>query len=251
MIGIFDSGSGGLTVVKEIRAMAPSVDILYIGDVKNVPYGDKLVEFIQQQTIKMIRLLREHDVTMIVSACNSISATVLHPMFEVLSVQPSDILEMVDPAVRGLVRRDVKEVTLFATSATIRSELYAREATRAGIVMQNIAIPGLAERIEQKSSEQEIDELVTDAVRQVTAKYVLLGCTHYPLITEVFTQCASEQGKEVEFLNPAHDVATEALDKHGKEGRGTCQALISQDSEPFRSRLLEIQPNAEIQIIEI
>ncbi len=74
MIGIFDSGMGGLTVLSAIREQMPSADILYFGDTKNAPYGEKSREVLSELTVAAIRLLQEHGATNIVSACNSVSA---------------------------------------------------------------------------------------------------------------------------------------------------------------------------------
>ena len=109
MIGVFDSGSGGLTVVRAIQKIAPQADILYLADTANFPYGSKENEEIKRLTLRAVACLRAEGATTIVVACNSVSATVIRPMMEWLGVRQCDVIEMVGPAVESLSRRGVKD----------------------------------------------------------------------------------------------------------------------------------------------
>src|SRR5687767_11474091 len=102
MIGVFDSGSGGLSVLLEIRKRLPSVDVVYLGDIKNAPYGSKTREELGALTVMAVSRLLNEGADFIVSACNSVSASIVLPMLEILGVKPFEIVEMVGPTVKGL-----------------------------------------------------------------------------------------------------------------------------------------------------
>ena len=99
MIGIFDSGVGGLSVLKAIRERMPHADILYFGDTKNAPYGLKSPAELSQLTAQAIMRLRAGGADHIVSACNSVSASLVSSLFDVLAFTPRDLIEMVGPTV--------------------------------------------------------------------------------------------------------------------------------------------------------
>src|SRR5262249_29124782 len=99
MIGIFDSGVGGLTVLHAIRQNLPSADVLYFGDTKNAPYGEKSREKLSDLTTANIKFLLEHGATNIVSACNSVSASLAISLFDAFDLKPQQLIEMVGPTV--------------------------------------------------------------------------------------------------------------------------------------------------------
>ncbi|MDG1949259.1 MAG: aspartate/glutamate racemase family protein, partial [bacterium] len=154
MIGIFDSGSGGLTVASAIRKRAPMLDIIYFGDIANAPYGSRSDEELQQLTLKGIQLLREHGAQEIVSACNSISAKVIRPMAQLMGSNHSSIVEMVGPtAVAAAVLGEKKWVGI-ATPATVESQMYQEAFKMLGMNIEMIACPNLAGTIEFNESEE-------------------------------------------------------------------------------------------------
>src|SRR3989338_11673213 len=121
MIGIFDSGSGGLTVLKAIWEQMPSADILFFGYIKNAPYGEKPREELSRLTINNIRVLQTRGATSIVSACNSVSASLAVSLFDVLGLAQQNLIEMVGPTV-SYFKDFRKPILLAATPATIASE---------------------------------------------------------------------------------------------------------------------------------
>lgn len=88
MIGVFDSGSGGLTVLKPLRALLPNADIIYFGDIKHAPYGNRTHEELTRLTVEAIQLLRARGADAIVSACNSVSASLSLSLFGTLDLAP-------------------------------------------------------------------------------------------------------------------------------------------------------------------
>lgn len=233
MIGVFDSGSGGLTVVRALRRLAPRVDILYLADTANFPYGTKSDEEIKRLTLSTIAKLRDEGATTIVSACNSVSAAVIRPMIELLGVRQSDVVEMVGLAVNELERRRVSEAALIATAATISSGMYSSLATRHAIRLHEIVALELAELIECSASEQQIASAIRAALVMVPSQssMVVLGCTHFPLALETFSSVARELGREFDFFDPAEVVAEEAIRLHGAQGNGALRLMCTGQKE--------------------
>src|SRR3989338_4503180 len=123
MIGIFDSGSGGLTVLKAIRDQMPSSDVVYFGDIKNAPYGSKTNSELSVLTVRAIELLQNRGADNIVSACNSVSASLAVSLFDALSLTPPQLIEMVGPTVSSFKNSSAR-LLLVATPAPIQSEIY-------------------------------------------------------------------------------------------------------------------------------
>ncbi len=147
MIGVFDSGSGGLTVVKAIREKLPSSDILYFGDIKNAPYGSKSRAELSRLTFAGLKLLADKGATRIVSACNSASASLALSLFDASDLTPDRLIEMVGPTV-GYFKHATARIALVATRATIESEAYQNAFTMLGKDVSVAAVPELAGAIE-------------------------------------------------------------------------------------------------------
>ncbi|MCE9541626.1 hypothetical protein K8R03_03675 [Candidatus Kaiserbacteria bacterium] len=123
MIGVFDSGVGGLTVLKAMRDVYPSIDVVYFGDTKNAPYGKKSGAELSALTVAGIRFLLDHGATTLVSACNSVSASLAVSLYDVLSIKSTQLIEMVGPTVSAF-KGSSERVALCATTATIESGMY-------------------------------------------------------------------------------------------------------------------------------
>lgn len=237
MIGIFDSGVGGLTVAAAIRKRAPSVDMVYFGDIANAPYGLKDRVTLEQLTFQAFRLLRSLGATQLVSACNSVSASVILPMLELFGVYDSGIVEMVGPAARALKERLNGRMVVIATPATVDSAMYQKGFREVGLDVRMIACPELAGAIEFGKSRAVIESCVDSVVTQafsVGCDTLVLGCTHYPLMRDVFERCVAARGGGVALYDPADAVALAALTRHGVLGEGINRFVISRDSTVFR-----------------
>ena len=237
MIGIFDSGAGGLTVAVAIRKRAPLVDMVYFGDRANAPYGVKDRATLEQLTFQAFRLLRSLGATQLVSACNSVSASVILPMLELFGVYDSGIVEMVGPAARALKERLNGRMIVVATPATVDSAMYQKGFRDVGLEVRMIACPELAGAIEFGESPaviaRHVDGIVTQALA-IGCDTLVLGCTHYPLVRTVFEQCIAAHGGDITLYDPADAVALVALARHGVLGTGINRFVISQDSPVFR-----------------
>lgn len=242
MIGIFDSGSGGLTVLKEIRARMPKADIVYFGDIKNAPYGTKTQEELVALTEQAIRLLEDKGATHIVSACNSVSAALA------VGNAPKDMIEMIEPTVVSFNDSPAK-ILLVATPATVGAGMYQNAFKAIGKEIETLAIPLLAGAIEFGASEEEIEKIVTDALAQVDRSRLdtlVLGCTHYPFARSAFEKVLPG----VVVIDPAVAVADRVAAQFAEEGNGATTFLISQDSEPFRMRVAALCREGDV-VVEV
>jgi glutamate racemase len=253
MIGLFDSGVGGLTVLHAIRQNLPSADITYFGDTKNAPYGEKSREELTDLTVQGIRLLLERGAHNIVSACNSVSASLAVSLLDAFDLQPGQLIEMVGPTVSTFRGSDAR-VALCATSATVHSGLYQNAFRMIGKDIQAIPVPGLAGAIEFGKSDAEIEACIRDAFAGVDSQsfdVLVLACTHYPF---AIAQFKNVLGSEIKLFDPAHAVAARVEKRFWPQeaGNGTIRFLISADSQEFRRLITDLFPNAssEVEVVQ-
>jgi len=239
MIGIFDSGSGGLSVLAEIRKLMPDADVIYLGDIKNAPYGSKSREELGALTSAAVSRLLSEGATKIVSACNSVSASIVLPMLSILSLKPFDMVEMVGPTVKAM-KDEKRKILLVATPATIESGIYQQGFKSVGIEIATLAIPDLAGAIEFGATDEEMETMIEKALAglpQFNHEILVLGCTHYPLIKNLFEKVLAKMGKQIEIVDPAVAVAHEVKIMMDEKGEGKLRFLITKDSPFFRERV--------------
>ena len=253
MIGIFDSGSGGLTVLRAIRDRLKSPDIVYFGDTKNAPYGSKSREQLSLLTVKGIELLQSRGARSIVSACNSVSASLAVSLFDALDLQPTELIEMVGPTVAAFKHSNAR-ILLCATPATVHSEIYQNAFTMIGKNVTALPIEDLAGAIEFKKPEAELRQLISHALSSVSLEafdVLILACTHYPLVAKLFSEIIPNT---LALFDPALAVAAR-VEKQlwpREAGNGTTRFLISKDSAPFRSYVAGLFPKDtyDIEMVE-
>ena len=243
MMGVFDSGAGGLTVLKAIRDAYPSIDVVYFGDTKNAPYGSRSREELSQLTVAGIRFLLEHGATAIVSACNSVSASLVLSLYEVLPLGNVPLIEMVGPCV-GAFKDSSERIALCATTATIQSGMYQNAFRMIGKDITAFAISELAGAIEKGEGEEAYERYIRTALAQVPADsydVLVLGCTHYPLVSEIFRRCAL--GKRI--FDPAEAVAERVANTlwPREMGYGKTDFYISAESKQFREFVGKLFPD--------
>src|SRR3569623_196797 len=182
MIGFFDSGSGGLSVLTHFRKMAPTAGILYFGDILNAPYGEKTAEELGALTEFGVDVLRQRGATSIISACNSVSPSILAG-----ASGEMPFVEMTTPTAAYMKQYEGKKFLLLATPATVASGIYAR-ALEGIVALDSLGIPGLAGAIEFDEPKEKIASILKDALAEKKNQSydgVILACTHYPLALEV------------------------------------------------------------------
>ena len=207
-IGLLDSGLGGLTVAKELHSILPNEDIVYFGDSKNCPYGNRPKDDILALTNKMLAFLGSKNVKMVLSACNSISAL----YDEYCSFYPFPIVSIIPPMAKAVSDMQIDSVGLIATKFTVESGRYEAELKR---LRPDIRVFGqgsehLARYVDAGNLESpEIADEVSFLVKKfqgLEVKHIILGCTHYPIVENVFKKAAPM----FEYLNPALPQAQEA-----------------------------------------
>ena len=249
MIGIFDSGSGGLTVLAAIRRVFPSANVVYFGDIANAPYGVRSREELTDLTLHAIRLLRQRGATTLVSACNSVSASMAVSLFDVFDLETTQVIEMVGPTVASF-RGHEGRILVLATSATVLSGMYQSAFRMIGKEVDVQALSNLAGLIEAGASPADIEADIQDAYAtrgMGQHDTVLLGCTHYPLAMDSFKRVF---GPHVSLIDPAEAVAHRVL-RFGwprEVGDGALHFIISKDSETFRRYAASLFPKLEYTI---
>lgn len=191
-IGIFDSGVGGLTVLKQIRKFLPNESIIYLGDTKHLPYGDKSEEAIIRFSIDNAKFLLSQDVKAIVIACNSASSVAVEPLRKKFSVP---IIDVIEPTVEFISSLFLRSVLIIGTVRTITSGVFAKKvsSTSENIKVHVKACPLFVPLVEEGafiSKETHLYRSLQSAIAYYLEEYkgkvdsIILGCTHYPLIKE-------------------------------------------------------------------
>lgn len=191
-IGIFDSGLGGLTAVKELRKVLPNEDILYFGDTGRVPYGTRSREIIVKYASQDMNFLMKHHVKAVVAACGTVSSTAKE-IGEGLGVPYIDVLA---PTAQAAVEESRnKKIGVIATSATIASGSFVKaiKSIDEGVAIYTKACPLFVPLVENGFIEKDnkVTKMVAEQyladIRVSGADTLILGCTHYPIIAELIS----------------------------------------------------------------
>lgn len=196
-IGVFDSGLGGLTILKAIVKELPQYDYEFFGDTANLPYGDKAEEEIYQLTKQAVVELFKKDCLIIIIACNTASAETLRKLqteFLPKTYPDRRILGVIIPTLEELVEQGIKSSFLIGTNRTINSQKYSLEIAKRGlsIKLNSIATPELVPLIEdgQHSTASDIVKKILEQPHQEEA--IILGCTHYTILKEDLAETAKK-----------------------------------------------------------
>ena len=209
-IGVFDSGSGGLTAVREIREILPSENIIYFGDTSRVPYGGRSPEILLHYARQDVHVLRSFDVKALLVACGTVSTNAL-PVLSAESDVP--IWGVVEPACAAAVQATRnRKVGLIATAASVRSGAYERCLTAMDSAVQVYAkacplfVP-LVENGRFRPGDTVIETVAHEYLEPLRATGIdtlIMGCTHYPLLTEVI---AAIMGPGVTLIDSGAEAA--------------------------------------------
>lgn len=241
-IGVFDSGVGGLTVLHEFLVNLPHEDYVYLGDTANFPYGPRQLSDVRRLAFAAADALTRLEVKLIVVACNSAAAAAL-PQLQASFSTP--MVGVVMPGARAAVQATrERRVGLLATEATVRSNAYqnALQTLDAGLEVFPVACPLLAPLIQNGDV---FSEEIEQAARQYVAPLkseavdtVILGCTHYPLISPMLRRLL---GPQVSLINSAEETAREVGEILARKGignelgrEGAYSFYASGDPEEFR-----------------
>lgn len=255
-IGVFDSGVGGLTVLKEIVSLLPSENVIYLGDTARVPYGSKPRATVVQYALEEAEFLSRQRVKALVVACNTICAQVMTELKESYSLP---IISMIEPAARAAIQLTrSKAIGVIATEGTIKSDVYPQTIKQLDnlIDVHSKACPLFVPLVEEDLLKGEIPEKVAEMyladLKKTPLDVLILGCTHYPLLTEPITKY---MGPKVTLLNPAKSVAGElkqVLSERNllSDGAGGHRKFFF-TSQPQKAEKLIRRLNIKIDTIEV
>ncbi len=251
MIGVFDSGFGGLTILKEIRKKLPEYDYLYLGDNARAPYGTRSFDVVYEYTWQAVHYLLEHGCRLVILACNTASAKALR------SIQQRNLIQYKDPQVRvlGVIRPTVeairdytqtKHVGVVATPGTVASESYVIETEKQdpAICVTQEACPMWVPLIENNEhGNAGADYFVRKYMAELLQKdrlidTIILGCTHYPLLLDKIRQVTPDN---IRLLSQGEIVANSLADylvrhrdlEQTLSKEGNCRFLTTECPERF------------------
>ncbi|WP_421119239.1 glutamate racemase [Aquihabitans daechungensis] len=212
-IGMFDSGFGGLTVARAFIDLLPDEDLVYVGDTGRYPYGPRSLDEVAAFAHEIARyLVDEHDVKLLVVACNTAAAAALTSLRDELDVP---VMGVIDPGVRSLVRATENgRVGVIGTVGTVGSGAYQRAVAASGaqVELTVAACPGFVEFVEGGETDSDqvhvLAERLLAPVVEAKVDALLLGCTHYPYLARTITDVV---GREVVLVSSADETAFEAL----------------------------------------
>lgn len=244
-IGVFDSGVGGLSVLRAIRAELPAEHVLYVADQAHVPYGSRPLEEVRAFAFGITRFLLEQGAKLIVVACNTASAAALHALREAF---PNIPFVGMEPAVKPAAEQTRSGIVgVLATPATFQGALYASVVERfaEGVKLLPHTCPGLVTQIEAGNLDgietRAILESALNPMLEQGADTIVLGCTHYPFVMPLIQEIA---GESVRVIDPSPAVARQVrrlLEAHNllREGMGSASLrfFTSGDAAQFASLL--------------
>lgn len=252
VLGIFDSGIGGLTVVKEIKKKNPNLPIIYFGDTARVPWGNKSPETIQQYAQEISRFLIAKGATEIFIACNTASALAFQKTKKLFS--RVSVFSVIDPVIERMKQEVQKnpgkkiKVGIIGTRATVSSGIYQEklQAICPQGEFHSVACPLLVPIVEEGWQDKPIaNEIITEylmPLKKAQIDYLILGCTHYPLLTKNFRKFF---GQKVQIVNSAEEAG-----KSFSQKKVLPRKTSSKKDQYFFSDLSSMQKNLAENILK-
>lgn len=222
-IGVFDSGVGGMAVLKELKRLLTKESFVYLGDTKRFPYGSKSKQTIIDLTKNGVEFLISKNVKLIVIACGTATSQALE---EIKELYPIPIIGVLEPTAKYLQEEQKKQIGVIATAGTIRSKgwetILLEKIPDARV--QAIACPLLAQLVEEGWANNEIADLAVKEYLKPLKKVeaLILGCTHYPLL---MNSIQKQVGKEVEIINIGVHTANEVEKLLNEKGLNTKETI--------------------------
>lgn len=249
-IGIFDSGMGGLTVMKAMTALLPNEALIYLGDTARLPYGSKSPETVKRYAVQCARALMRFDIKMLVIACNTASATALADLSQALA--PTPVIGVIEPGADAAVTcAPTGKIAVLATEGTVKGGAYVRaiHARNPDAHVVQKACPLFVPLAEEGVTQGKIPELVADlylhpmmADAGSRPECLVLGCTHFPVLRDVIARVAGPRVKLVDSAaTTAAAVERELKKNHLVRGSGSAAPrFLSTDAPDRFARVGEI-----------
>src|SRR5947207_8823302 len=240
-IGVFDSGIGGLTVVKALRDLLPNESIVYLGDTARVPYGPKSEETGLRYALELAEMLTRQNAKALVVACNTVSSGALPLLANKFSVP---VIGVIEPGARvALQATRNRQIGVIGTRATIRSGAYekALRATDNNVRVSSRACPLLVPLIEEGLLNDDVtDQVIARYLRPLLADGIdtlVLGCTHYPLLTDAITRVLGRQTMLVDSAQNCARAVEEMLNQQSlraaSQNRGELHVALTDAADNF------------------
>lgn len=247
-IGIFDSGVGGLSVLREIRALLPSQPVIYFADQGHVPYGSRQIEEVRAFSHAITAYLLERGARLIVVACNTASVAALQSLRQAYPQIPFVGME---PAVKPAAQEShSRKVGVLATAATFQTSMYASVVERfaQGVTILEDPCIGLVDEIEAGNLDGEQTRSILERallpMKAAGVDTIVMGCTHYPFVIPTIQQIV---GPEIHVIDPAPAIARQTrrmLEAHNLLAEGEHDApvrfITSGDAAEFRRVLHQL-----------
>lgn len=245
-IGVLDSGVGGLTVLKSMEKMLKHEDIIYFGDSKNVPYGNKSEAEIYELTMRMLEYFKGRNVKMVAIACNTISTII--DRFQGEFEYP--IVDIIYPTVEHIYNMGVRRMIILGTDFTIKTKVYEKLLKEMDHTIEiesenSHELASLIDRGDFKS--QSVYKTVKGHLDSISKKgdfyNVVLACTHYPVVGDIFL----EINPMLNYINPGFQQAKRMrviLNEDGKlkkSGQGSIEILTSGDSVIYKKMVKKLE----------
>ncbi len=235
LIGIFDSGIGGFSVLKEIKKTS-NADIFYFGDCARAPYGNRDIEEIALFIKEIILYLKSKGVIHFVSACNSMSVLMTNKLLQECNIEDFLYVDMIRAFKKYYDLPSSAKVLLIGTQATIHSNVYQNFLKEKTDTIFEYIPATLAGDIELNIGEEKLKEIIIPIISEAKnkgASHIVYGCTHYPLVHNVFQKCADEIGWFGIFIDPAIYVA-QAVSEWDIPGNNILTFETSKETKAFK-----------------
>ena len=236
-IGIFDSGIGGLTVLKAIRERYPLTDIIYLGDTARVPYGTRSRETVIRYSLECADFLLARDIDILVIACNTASS---YAIDELSSHSPVPVVGVVKPGVEEALRHTSGRVGVIGTRGTIASGSYQRLLRESGVYTVARPCPLFVPLVEEGLTDGpialEVAKLYLTEMKESGIDTLILGCTHYPLLKKVISQVLESTA----IIDSSEAVARSISEIVRDEGKGELHLFFTDDSPNLPSMIRQV-----------
>jgi glutamate racemase len=254
-IGVFDSGLGGLTVVKQLKELLPNENIIYLGDTARVPYGTKSKKSIIKFSLENAEFLNSFNIKALVIACNTASSYAYHILKEKYDIPVLNVVET--GAISAVSNTKSSRIGVIGTSATIKSRSYESviKGMNSNIEVFSIDCPLFVPLVEEGWLDNEITEAVTRKYLNYFCDkdidVLILGCTHYPLLKKVIRKVV---GDNIVLVDSAEAIAynlKDVLEKNdikNNEAIGENRIFVSDYTENFLNISRKILNNNELEL---
>jgi glutamate racemase len=264
VVGVFDSGFGGLTVLRALLPRIPSAQYIYLGDTARLPYGAKSQTTIARYAVESARFLEDRGCEYLVIACNTATALALEDIRHAVSIPVLGVIEPGAHAAKQVLTESGGDVLVLATAATVQSHAYRDACAAMGLRATEVACPLLVPLVEEGWTDHDVTREVlriylSDALTRCAPQAVLLGCTHYPLIAGAIEQTLRELGSDAVVIDSAEatagaaGVALASAYVNETDGAASFECFATDSVEKFQrlGSLFLRQPIAHVHLLDL